>query len=337
MPNPSLLTDQAPATERSTAARRGAAIASVAAAVPARTVPNSAIAARLGVEPDWITTRTGIRERRFAAAGESLVDFASAAGAQALERAAVDPARLDLVLVASFTQDDLLPNAAPLVAGRLGATGAGAVDLGAACTGFLSALELASASVESGRASSVLVIGAELVSRVIDYDDRRTAGLFGDGAGAVVVTAADQASIGPIRLHSDASGADLISAGATERLVRMDGRATFRAAVARLSEVTLEVCADAGLGLADIDLFVYHQANSRILSAVGERLELPADRVVDSLAVYGNTSSASIPLALDAALADGRLADGSTVLLAAFGAGLTWGAGIVEWGGGALR
>jgi 3-oxoacyl-[acyl-carrier-protein] synthase-3 len=334
MPSPAVLTEPAPARERA-AAKRGAAIASVASAVPARTVPNAAIAARLGVEPEWITTRTGVRERRFAAAGESLVDLSVAAAVPALERAALDPGELDLVLVASFTQDDLLPNAAPLVAARIGAGAAGAIDVGAACTGFLSALELASGSVESGRAESALVIGADLVSRVIDYDDRHTAGLFGDGAGAVVLTASERSSIGPIRLHSDASGADYVRAGHAERLLRMDGRPTFRAAVARLEEVTLEVCAEAGLALSDIDLFVYHQANSRILAAVGERLALPADRVVDSLAAHGNTSAASIPLALDRARADGHLADGARILLGAFGAGLTWGAGIVEWEGGA--
>jgi 3-oxoacyl-[acyl-carrier-protein] synthase-3 len=315
----------------------GAAIASVASAVPARAVSNGEIAARLGVEPDWISSRTGVRERRVAAPDESLVDLAAKAGAAALERAGAEAGDLDLILVATCSQDDLLPNAGPLVAARLGAERAGAMDVGAACTGFLSALELACGAVESGRARSVLVIGAEVVSRVTDYDDRRTAGLFGDGAGAVVVAPSPQASIGPIRLYADGAGAEFVTASHSDRILRMDGRSTFRAAVARLSEVTLEVCSQAGLTLDEIDLFVYHQANSRILTSVGERLDLPAERVVDSLARYGNTSAASIPLALDQALADGRLADGSTVLLAAFGAGLTWGAGIVEWGGGAER
>jgi 3-oxoacyl-[acyl-carrier-protein] synthase III len=179
----------------------------------------------------------------------------------------------------------------------------------------------------------VLVIGADLVTRVTDYDDRRTAGLFGDGAGAVVVAPGAPAALGPFRLHSDAADAENITATHDERKVRMDGRATFRQAVARMSEVTLEVCDDAGLSLDEIDLFVYHQANSRILTAVGERLGLDRDRVIDSIALRGNTSAATIPIALDEALRDGLVAAGSRILLGAFGAGLTWGAGIVEWGG----
>jgi 3-oxoacyl-[acyl-carrier-protein] synthase III len=337
MPSPTTLTEGARSRNGDRAAPPGSAIASVASAVPARAVPNAAIAARLGVEPDWISSRTGVQERRIAAPGESLVDLAARAGATALERAGARAGDVDLLLVATFTHEELLPNAAPLVASRLGAERAGTMDVGAACTGFLSALELACGAVESGRATTALVIGADVVSRLTDYDDRRTAGLFGDGAGAVVVTASPHAAIGPIRLYADAGGAEFVTASHGDRILRMDGRPTFRAAVARLAEVTTEVCADAGLTIADVDLFVYHQANSRILNAVGERLSLPGDRVVDSLAMFGNTSAASIPLALDAALADGRLAAGSTVLLAAFGAGLTWGAGIVEWGGGVER
>jgi 3-oxoacyl-[acyl-carrier-protein] synthase III len=318
------------ARERPTGRRAG--IAAVAAALPERIVGNDAIASRLGVDGDWIASRTGVRERRVAAPGESVVDLATAAAQTALERADVAVADLDLVLVATFTHETLLPNAAPQVALRLGARGAGAIDVGAACTGSLSALELAGAAIEAGRARSALVIGAEVLSTVIDYDDRRTAGLFGDGAGAILLDAGAPGELGPIRLHSDGSGADLIAASNRERKIRMDGRPTFRAAVARLAEVTLEVTAEAGTALDEIDLFVYHQANSRILSAVAERLGLDPDRVVDSIALHGNTSAASIPIALDRAVADGRLVAGDKVLLAAFGAGLTWGAGIVEWG-----
>lgn len=309
-----------------------AGIASIGTALPPGKVLNEAIAARLGVGDEWIALRTGIRERRHSDAGSSLAELAADAGSAALERAGINAEDLDLVLVATTTADDLLPNAAPLIAGRLGARRAGAIDIGAACTGFLSALELAAASADAGRADAVLVIGADLMSRVIDFDDRRTAGLFGDGAGAAVIVPGGHGAIGPIRLGSDAGAAEHVTASHAQRKLRMDGRATFRAAVARLSEVTLEVVADAGLGLHDVDLFVYHQANSRILSAVGDRLRLAPERVVDSLARHGNTSAASVPIALDVALGDGRLVDGSTVLLGAFGAGLTWGAGIVEWG-----
>jgi 3-oxoacyl-[acyl-carrier-protein] synthase-3 len=329
MPSADLLTKAANG-ERPTALRAG--IASVGAALPERVVGNDAIASRLGVDGDWIASRTGVRERRVADADETLVGLSTQAGTLALERAGVAAADLDLVLVATLTNDALLPNAAPQVALGLGAERAGAIDVGAACTGSLSALELAGAAIEAGRARSALVIGAELLSRVIDYDDRRTAGLFGDGAGALVVTAGGPGELGPIRLHADGSLGDLITVSHDERKIRMDGRATFRAAVARLAEVTLEVASEAGKSFDEIDLFVYHQANSRILSAVGERLGLDPTRVVDSIALHGNTSAASIPIALDRAIADGRLEAGDTVLLAAFGAGLAWGAGIVEWG-----
>jgi 3-oxoacyl-[acyl-carrier-protein] synthase-3 len=330
MPSADVLT-KAVNGQRPTPSRAG--IASVAAALPGRVVSNDAIASRLGVDGEWIASRTGIRERRVASGDETLVGLATDAGAIALERAGVAATDLDLVLVATFTHETLLPNAAPEVAFRLGAEEAGAIDVGAACTGLLSALELAGAAIEAGRARSVLVVGAEVPSTVTDYDDRRTAGLFGDGAGALVLAAGGPGVLGPIRLHADASLSDLITVAHEERKIRMDGRATFRAAVARLAEVSLEVASEAGKSLDEIDLFVYHQANSRILSAVGERLGLDPTRVVDSIALHGNTSAASIPIALDRAIVDGRLEPGDTVLLAAFGAGLTWGAGIVEWGG----
>jgi 3-oxoacyl-[acyl-carrier-protein] synthase-3 len=311
---------------------RSAGIAAIGAAVPERAVANEAIGERVGVDGDWIASRTGVHERRVAAPDATLTELAADATRPALERAGIAPSDIDLVLVATSTPDEIVPNAAPLVAERIGAERAGAIDIGAACTGFVSALDMAAATVESGRAEVVLTIGAELMSRVIDYDDKRTAGLFGDGAGAAIVVPGGPGRIGPIRLHSDGAGSRNVTASHAERKIRMDGRATFRAAVARLSEVTLEVVDDAGVSLDEIDLFVYHQANSRILSSVGERLSLPRERVVDSLARHGNTSAASVPIALDEAHGDGRLENGSTVLLAAFGAGLTWGAGIVEWG-----
>jgi 3-oxoacyl-[acyl-carrier-protein] synthase-3 len=324
----------APTSERAgqDTARTGAGIASIASALPERRVTSAEIGARLGLDADWVASRTGIAERRHAAAGETLAGLAARAAEGALDRAEVAAADLDLILVATSTADERVPTAAPLVAGLIGAERAGTIDIGAACTGFVSALDLAAGAIESGRASQVLVIGAELMSSVLDLDDPRTAGLFGDGAGAAVVNASGRGGLGPIVLRADANNSRLITASHEENLVRMDGRATFRNAVARLSEVTLEVVADAGLELDAIDLFVYHQANGRILSAVGERLGLDSARVVDSIATHGNTSAASIPLALDDAQRDGRLRDGSRVLLAAFGAGLTWGAGIVDWG-----
>ncbi|HSI81355.1 MAG TPA: beta-ketoacyl-ACP synthase 3 [Solirubrobacterales bacterium] len=314
-------------------ALRTAGIASIAAAVPARAVPNSEIAGPLGIDDDWIASRTGIRERRIAGEGETLVGLSSAAAAEALERAGIEPTEIDLVIVATFTPDDLQPHAAPLVAREIGATRAGATDVGAACSGFLYGLSLASAQVESGRADAVVVVGADFATRVTDFTDKRTAGLFGDGTGAAVVTAGGPGSIGPLLLRADAGGAHFITATHEERKLRMDGRQTFRAAVAAMSEVTLEVAEAAGVALDEIDLFVYHQANGRILSAVGERLDLPADRVVDCIERYGNTSAATVPIALTEAAADGRLAPGTTVLLGAFGAGFTWAGAIIEWGG----
>jgi 3-oxoacyl-[acyl-carrier-protein] synthase III len=315
-------------------ATSGPGLAAIAAELPARVVENEQIAAPLGIDSEWIASRTGVRRRRIAD-GESLVDLAARAGSRALALSGTEPAEIDLVLVATFTSDQLLPHAAPQVAARLGAGSAGAIDVGAACTGFLSGLSLAAAQLEAGRARAALVVGADLMSRVIDYGDRRTAGLFGDGAGAALVTAGGPGRIGEIVLRSDGSNGGLIYASHDERLIRMDGRATFRAAVAAMSDVTLEVISDAGLSTDEIDLFVYHQANSRIIAAVGERLELPPERVVDSIAEYGNTSAASIPIALAEAAAQGRLTRGSRVLVSAFGAGLAWGAGIVEWEGAA--
>ncbi len=315
-------------------ATSGPGIAAVAAALPERIVENDELARPLGVDSEWISSRTGIHRRR-RVDGESLVDLAADAGSRALALAEVDPTEIDLVLVATFTPDQLQPHAAPLVASRLGAESAGAIDIGAACTGFLSALSLAAAQLESGRARAALVVGAEVLSQVIDYGDRRTAGLFGDGAGAAVLTLGGPGLIGPIALHSDGARGELITATHEERLIRMDGRATFRAAVAAMSDTTQQVVSDAGLALEEIDLFVYHQANSRIISAVGERLDLPGDRVIDCLREYGNTSAASIPIALSEAASTGLLRKGSRVLLSAFGAGLTWGAGILEWEGSA--
>jgi 3-oxoacyl-[acyl-carrier-protein] synthase-3 len=304
----------------------------VGAALPSRVVPNADIAARLGVTGNWIESRTGITERRVADPGERLSDLAARAGLDALDRSGVAPDSLDLVIVATSTADEAMPAAAPTVAGAIGATNAGAFDVDAACSGFLSAFDVACAQVESGRADSVLVIGADLMSRLVDPDDKRTAALFGDGSGAVVVAAADGARVGPTVMRSDAAGGSFIHADGGPASLVMDGHETFKAAVARLAEVTLDALQLAGLTLRDVDLFVYHQANARILSAVGERLALDPARVVNAIGLLGNTSAASIPLALDAAERAGSLRPGARVLLAAFGAGFTWGATTLEWG-----
>jgi 3-oxoacyl-[acyl-carrier-protein] synthase-3 len=313
--------------------QRAAALASVAMAVPERVVTNATVAEHAGVTEQWIVHRTGVKERRHVAEGETLQNLAVTAGRRALEGANVAPEDVDLVLLATVAADELLPNAAPLVATELGAVTAGAMDIGAACTGFLSALDLASAQVESGRCDNVLVIGAEVLSRFVDPADRGTAALFADGAGAAVVTssAAGRGSIGQIVLRADGAGGPSICAGREEQIIHMQGHDTFKAAVQRMSEATLEVTRLAGISLDEIDLFVYHQANARILTAVGERLGLDEAKVVNSIDRYGNTSSATLPIALADARERGLLEPGMTVLLAAFGAGFTWGAGVIEW------
>ncbi len=314
---------------------RGAEIASVAMCVPDRIVANAKITERLGVDESWIARRTGVRERRIAWPEERLSAFAAEAGAIALDRAEASAGELDLVLVATMSADELTPNAAPLVAAELGAESAGAIDIGAACTGFLSALALATAQIEARRADSVLVIGADLLSRLTDPDDRSTAGLLADGAGAAFIRAMDSPGrVGPVVLGSDGAQASLISACHEDRVIRMNGHDTFKHAVARLSEATLQALALAERELTEVDLFVYHQANSRIIQAVGAELGLPSERAVDYLARYANTSAATIPIALTLAEEEGRLREGAVVLLAAFGAGLTWGATVIEWGSG---
>ncbi len=317
---------------RAAAPPRAAAVLGLGHHVPAEVVPNGPIAERLGVDDAWIVRRTGIRSRRRAAAGERLSDIATFAARKALADAGVEPIDVDLVLVATMSQDELTPNAAPLVAHALGAERAGAVDVGAACTGWLSGLALGAGQVEAGRAERVLLIGAEILTRLTDYDDRKTAPLFGDGAGAIVIGPEGDGRIGPIALAADGALAETIMATHAERLIRMDGHDTFQNAVKRLSEATVATLARAGLELDDVDLFVYHQANGRILRAVGERLDLPPAKVADYIGELGNTSAASIPLALGLLREDGRLRPGHRVLVAAIGAGFTWGAGILEWG-----
>jgi 3-oxoacyl-[acyl-carrier-protein] synthase-3 len=314
--------------------QRAAALASVAMAVPERVVTNETVAEGAGVTAQWIVHRTGVHERRHVSPGERLQDLATTAGRAALEEAGVAPEDVDLVLVATVAADEILPNAAPLVARDLGAVRAGAMDVGAACTGFLSALALAAAQVEGGRSENVLVIGADVLSRFVDRSDRGTAALFADGAGAALVAPANGGGghIGHIVLNCDAAGRDSIRASHDEQIIHMQGHDTFKSAVLRMSESTIEATNRSGLNLDDIDLFVYHQANARILAAVGERLDLESERVINCIDRYGNTSSATLPIALADARQRGMLEPGMNVLLAAFGAGFTWGAGVIEWG-----
>lgn len=323
----------AAATRGGSLPTRGAALRSVASVLPATVVTNAEMGAQIGKPEEWIYSRTGIRERRVAQEGERLTDFAAAAGRAALEQAGVAARDLDLVLVATMTPDEATPNTAPLVADLLGADKAGAVDVGAACTGYLSGLAMAAGQIESGRAEHVLLIGADAMSRIVDPSSK-TAMLFADGAGATVLSATSGAShVGPVLLRADGSQAEHLWASHSDRQLLMNGHETFKQAVTSMSAITREAVAAAGLTIEQVDLFVYHQANARILRSVGERLGLDPARVVDCIERVGNTSAGSIPHALDVARRDGRLRPGAKVLLSAFGAGFTWGGAVVEWSG----
>jgi 3-oxoacyl-[acyl-carrier-protein] synthase III len=317
---------------RAIAPPRTASILGLGHYLPVEVVPNEPIAARIGVDDEWIVKRTGIRSRRRAAPDERLSDIATRAASAALKDAGVDAIDVDLVLVASVSQDELTPGAAPQVAHALGAERAGAIDLGAACTGWLSGLSLGAAQIEAGRADRVLVVGAEILTRLTNYEDRKTAALWGDGAGAVALGADGEGAVGPIRLESDGALADVIVASHEDRKLRVEGHETFQSAVRLLSDSTVVAIGRAGLEFEDIDLFVYHQANARILRAVAERLELAPAKIADYIGEVGNTSAASIPVTLGLLREDGRLQPGQKVLVAAIGAGFTWGAGVIEWG-----
>lgn len=305
-------------------------------AVPDRRVANAEIAALIGVDETWIAKRTGTRERPWAEPGERMTTFAAAASTAALARAGLAAHELDLVLVATSSADEITPNAAPVVAGLIGAHNAGAFDVGAACTGWLTALSMACGQIESGRARQALVIGADFLSKFLDTSDRDTAPLFADGAGAAVVTQAADRNVGAAVLHSDPAGADLIRLERSGR-IQMRGPETFKAAVDALSTVTTEALDANELSLTDIDLFVYHQANSRIIRAVGQRLGLNQERVVDYVGRFANSSTATLPIALSVAEEEGRLKPGDHVLLAAFGGGFTWGATVLRWDPAAAR
>jgi 3-oxoacyl-[acyl-carrier-protein] synthase-3 len=304
----------------------------VGTALPVHRLDNDHWARRLETSDEWIVRRTGIRSRYWINGKQTLADIA----VDACERALADAGRrgedVDHVIVSTITPDRLTPGLAPEVAMRIGAREAGAVDINAACAGFIYALDQAAALVESGRARVVLVVGAEALSRITDAGDRGTAVLFGDGAGAVVVAGGElDRGCGAFELRSDGAHGDLLYAARDERMLRMEGREVYRHAVARMVQATQAALDRAGLRADDLDLFVAHQANARIIEAAAAELGLPPEKVALNVDRVANTSSASIPLALAQAELDGLLAPGATVGLAAFGAGFVWGAGIVSW------
>jgi 3-oxoacyl-[acyl-carrier-protein] synthase-3 len=247
----------------------------------------------------------------------------------------MDPEQLDLVIVATATADQQLPGAAPLVQAKLGATHAGAFDIGAGCSGFLYALSVASGLVDSGTVKRVLVCGADVLSRVTDYSDARSCILFGDGAGAALVEATEGAGqVGPFLLHSDGDATGLLYIDPETRLIRMEGRQVYRRAVQGMTDSVREIVAAAGISLDDVRLLVAHQANARILEAVASQLGLDERRVLTNIVRYGNTSAASIPIAIAEAAEQNILEDGDIVILTAFGAGFVWGAGMLRWSAG---
>ncbi|MDQ3957595.1 MAG: ketoacyl-ACP synthase III [Actinomycetota bacterium] len=309
----------------------GTRISGVGAALPARRVTNAELARSLDLTEQWIVERTGIAERRIVSGDESGCSLATEAARRALDHAGVSASDVDWLIVATVTPDLRLPSAACLIAAALG-SGAAAVDLNAGCSGFLCGLAQADALVSSGAARVVLVVGVDLMSRIIDLSDPKTGILFGDGAGAAVVTATEPpARLGPFVIHSDGGHPELLHAPAGAGKVSMVGREVYKRAVQGMVTSLEELLATAAVPLEAIDLVVAHQANGRILEAVAERLALPPEKVFSNIERYGNTSAASIPIALAEAHAQGAMREGDLIALSAFGSGFVWGAGLARW------
>lgn len=311
--------------------------------LPERVVTNEELSRRIDTSDEWIVARTGIRQRHIAAEGEKTSDLAVRASERALANAGVTPDEVDLIVLATATPDLTFPATATTVQAELGITGGTAFDLQAVCSGFIYALAVADNFVRLGQAGTALVVGAETFSRILDWNDRSTCVLFGDGAGAVVLRAAEEPGTAQDRgilsthLHSDGRHRELLyvdggpSATQTVGHLRMEGREVFRHAVVNLAAVVNEALIANGLTADDIDWLIPHQANQRILDSTAKRLGLPAERVVVTVERHANTSAASVPLALAEAVGDGRIKRGDLLLLEAMGGGFTWGAGLVRW------
>jgi 3-oxoacyl-[acyl-carrier-protein] synthase-3 len=326
------------------------ALVGCGSALPAASVSNRMLSARVDTTDEWIRSRTGITARRVAGPGETVTSMASQAGLAALRHAGWSPEDLDLILLATSSPDDLF-GTAPRVQAALGATSAVAFDLTAACSGFLFALITAAQYLRSGAMTRALVIGADQLSRWIDWDDRRTCVLFGDGAGAVAVEACEEAANGLVafRMHSDGSRnacLTLAQSGAHRPLIdalstqvggflpiHMNGQEVYKFAVREVPRVLAELLEATTIPPERLDWLLLHQANQRILDAVAERFSMPAERVLTNLASYGNTSAATIPLMLDEAVRDGRVCPGHLIASSGFGAGLSWGGALLRWSG----
>lgn len=319
-----------------------ARIAGTGSCLPEKILTNQDLEKLVDTTDQWIRERTGIEQRHIAAAGESTVDLAEPAALAALEAAGVSPADIDLIVFATSTPDRVFPSSACLLQARLGIHGCPAFDIQAVCSGFVYALATAEKFIRTGSASNVLVVGAEVFSRIINWNDRGTCVLFGDGAGAVVLQSSDQPGILSSHIHADGRYADLLQVPcgigahyddfkAGHGYVEMKGNEVFRMAVNTLGQIVDDTLADAGLRKQDIDWLVPHQANLRIIAATAKKLALPMDQVVVTVNKHGNTSAASIPLALDVAVRDGRIQRGDTLLLEAFGGGFTWGSTLLRF------
>jgi 3-oxoacyl-[acyl-carrier-protein] synthase-3 len=306
--------------------------------LPAKIVTNDDLAKRMDTSDEWIRTRTGIRQRHIAEPTQTSSDLGAEASRRALAAAGVTASEIDLIIVATATPDYIFPSTACIMQTKLGIKGCTAFDIQAVCSGFVYALAIADKFIRSGQNRYALVVGAEVYSRILDWNDRSTAVLFGDGAGAVVLKADSKPGILGSVLHADGSYADILSVPGNvcggkivgSPFVQMDGQAVFKFAVRVLDEVARETLALCGRSIADIDWLIPHQANVRILEATAKRLEIDLAKLVITVDRHGNTSAASVPLALDVAIRDGRIKPGHRVMLQGVGGGFTWGASLVE-------
>ena len=317
---------------------RRSVVLGVGSALPRRKVTNDELSKTVETSDEWIVERTGIRNRYLASDDETTGSLATEAARRALENAAVEARDINLIVLATATPDQTFPSTATKVQAALGINDCIAFDVHAVCTGFLYALSVADSMLRSGNATKALVIGAETFSRILDWEDRTTCVLFGDGAGALVLSAEESdAGILATKLHADGRHNDLLfvdggpSTTGTVGKLRMKGREVFRHAVVNLAQVMSEVLDSAGLSAADVDWVVPHQANARILDATAKKLGLPAEKVVVTVDRHANTSAASVPLAFDAAVKDGRIKRGDLVVLEAMGGGFTWGAAALRY------
>jgi 3-oxoacyl-[acyl-carrier-protein] synthase III len=317
---------------------RRSVVLGVGSALPRRRVTNDELAGSIDTSDEWIVERTGIRSRYIAGEGETTASLAADAARRALEHAGISASEIDLIVLATATPDQTFPSSATKVQAALEIPDCIAFDVHAVCTGFLYALSIADSMLRSGNAGKALVIGSETFSRILDWEDRATCVLFGDGAGALVL-GADESDSGVLatKLHADGRHNDLLfvdggpSTTGTVGKLRMKGREVFRHAVVNLAEVLNEVLEEAGLVADDVDWVVPHQANARILDATAKKLGLPPEKVIVTVGEHANTSAASVPLAFDAAVRDGRIKRGDIVVLEAMGGGFTWGAAVLRY------